>query len=208
MKTACPHCQKQLEISDDVLGKQIVCPACQQEFSVTRLQEVPGSAPSVGVPAAWQPSPYVPSRQPALNLTPPKWLLLIGLVLVIFSRGCDSIRSRGVARSSAKVAKAHYDDASGKKVEDLREDARNAGINNVMWGYWTEWIFVLGSILLMIGLILVGFTGAGAERIICLVMIAIITFSIYIGGIAWIPSVLNSVVGGVQSIAQMMDRMF
>ncbi len=210
MKTVCPHCQKQLEMSDDVLGTQIACPACQQEFSVTRLQESTGSppAPSAGVPTAWQPSPYVPNRQTALELTPPKWLLLIGLVLVIFSRGCDSIRSRGVARSSAKVARAHYDDASDKKVEGLRDDARDASIDNVMWGYWTEWIFVLGSILLMIGLILVGFTGAGAERIICLVMIAIITFSIYIGGIAWIPSMLNSVVGGVQSIAQMMDRMF
>ena len=141
-------------------------------------------APTAGVPSTWQPSPHIAGQAPALNLTPPKWLLLIGLVLVIFSRGCDSIRSRGVARSSAKVAKAYQDDASEKKVENLREDARNAGINNVMWGYWSEWIFVLGSILLMIGLILVGFTGAGPERIICLAMIAIITFSIYIGGIA------------------------
>ena len=211
MKTVCPHCQKQVEMSDDMLGKQVACPACQQEFTVTRLQDSTGSpapAPTPGVPAAWQPSPFVSSQSPALNLTPPKWLLLIGLVLVIFSRGCDSIRSRGVARTSAKVAKAYNDDASEKKVKDLREDAQDAGINNVMWGYWTEWIFVLGSILLMIGLILVGFTGAGPERIICLAMIAIITFSIYIGGIAWIPSALNSVVGGVQSIAQTMDRMF
>ena len=169
----------------------------------------PPPAPTPGVPAAWQPSFYGTSQSPALNLTPPKWLLLIGLVLVIFSRGCDSIRSRGVARTSAKVAKAYNNDAPDlKKVKNLQEDARDAGINNVMWGYWTEWIFVLGSILLMIGLILVGFTGAGPERIICLAMIAIITFSIYIGGIAWIPSALNSVVGGVQSIAQTMDRMF
>ena len=71
-------------------------------------------------------------------------------------------------------------------------------------GYWTEWIFVIGSILLMIGLILVGFTGVGPERIICLAMIAIITFSIYIGGVAWLSSVVNTVAGVVQSL----DRMF
>jgi hypothetical protein len=69
-----------------------------------------------------------------------------------------------------------------------------------MWGYWTEWVFVLGSILLMIGLILVGFTGVGAERIICLAMIAIITFSIYIGGIAWLASVVNTMGGVIQSL--------
>ena len=211
MNTVCPHCQKQLEMSDDMLGKQVACPACQQEFTVMRSQapfDPPPPAPTSGVPAAWQPSSHGTSQSPALNLTPAKWLLLIGLVLVIFSRGCDSIRSRGVARTSAKVAKAYNDDASEKKVENLRDDARDASINNVMWGYWTEWIFVLGSILLMIGLILVGFTGTGPERIICLAMIAIITFSIYIGGIAWIPSMLNSIVGGVQSIAQTMERMF
>ena len=233
MNTVCPHCQKQLEMSDDLQGKQVACPACQQEFTVMRSlapSDSPPPVPTPGVPSAWQPSFYGTSQSPALNLTPPKWLLLIGLVLVIFSRGCDSIRSRGVTRAYAKVGQIRqqiekeggrlrpYEDFRNRddeldsskirklreKEDELEEKANNSGIQNMMWGYWTEWIFVIGSILLMIGLILVGFTGIGAERIICLAMIAIIMFSIYIGGIAWLSSVVNTVAG----VARSVDRMF
>ncbi len=36
-------------------------------------------------------------------------------------------------------------------------------------------------------LLIVSWSAAGAERLICLVMLAIMTFSVYVGGMAWVP---------------------
>ena len=69
---------------------------------------------------------------------------------------------------------------------------RNASVNNQLWSYWREWAFVLGSVALMAGCIWVGFAGSGAERLVCLVMVAIITFSIYIAGVAWVSSIAST----------------
>ena len=47
-------------------------------------------------------------------------------------------------------------------------------------------LFVFGTIVLSFGLLIVSWTAQGAERWICLIMLAIITFSLYVGGIAWV----------------------
>lgn len=164
-------------------------------------------------------------------------LLMVGIVLVVFARGLDSLGNRGVARLTAKSAAAEDQfadsweakslalqskvdeireleeptEADDKRLEvlleqqadlaeqraDAREElenntwrrlkiaARDAERNNAMWAYWREWLFVLGSILLTCGLLGVGFHGSGAERMVCLIMLAIITFSLYVGGFAW-----------------------
>ena len=72
---------------------------------------------------------------------------------------------------------------------DLDRAARNASTNQKILVYWLEWLFWLGSIVLVIGLLLVAFYGTGAERVVCLIMIAVITFSIYVGrlGISMTP---------------------
>jgi len=69
---------------------------------------------------------------------------------------------------------------------------RDAALDNVLWGYWREWAFVVGSIVLSIGCLMVGFKGTGAERMVCLVVIAIITFSVYVAGAAWISSLTTT----------------
>ncbi|MEX0866077.1 MAG: GYF domain-containing protein [Pirellulales bacterium] len=164
-------------------------------------------------------------------------LLMVGIVLVVFARGLDSLGNRGVARMKAKSAAAvdQFNDdwearrlALEARIEAIREQeapserdaqrldelleqqaelteqraaarqeaerttwrnwqiaARDAERNNAMWAYWREWLFVLGSILLTCGLLSVGFHGGGSERMICLIMLAIITFSLYVGGFAW-----------------------
>ncbi len=75
------------------------------------------------------------------------------------------------------------------KLRSAKNAAKDASANNAMWACWHEAFFVLGTIVLSVGLLIVGFTGQGAERWICLIMLAIITFSIYVVGIAWIGSV-------------------
>ncbi|MEI7836532.1 MAG: hypothetical protein WCK05_08975 [Planctomycetota bacterium] len=52
--------------------------------------------------------------------------------------------------------------------------------------YWLEWLFLLGALALTTGLIAVAGLGAGPERVICLVMIGVITFSLFVGGTAWL----------------------
>lgn len=71
---------------------------------------------------------------------------------------------------------------------ELRLASRDARINNMVSGYLHEVLFLLGTVILSIGLIALGFSSDGAERMICLIMLAIITFSVYVGGIAWVRS--------------------
>ena len=46
--------------------------------------------------------------------------------------------------------------------------------------------FVAGTMVLTAGLLIVGLTGQGARTWICLGILAIIAFSLYVGGTAWI----------------------
>ena len=125
--------------------------------------------------------------------------LLVGLLFVLLARGCDAIGNRGVARLESKVIvmQADLTDTGLEALEstllqaeitELEKDSSLARHHNQMWGYWREMLFVLGSIVLSVGLLATGFTGEAPERWICLIMLAIVTFSLYVGGMAWISS--------------------
>ncbi len=141
---------------------------------------------------------------------------MAGLVLVVFARGCGTVGLHSVARVSAKADQATAELDSRKRedqkaaskdrstidpkkyeddaehIKELVADARDASYDNRMWAYWYEWIFVVASMLLVLGLVSVGFTGEKSERIVALVILVILTFSIYVGGVAWIgPSISN-----------------
>jgi hypothetical protein len=102
----------------------------------------------------------------------------------------EKIRKLEEQRSNLEKdqAKARKIFESGK-LRSLTIAARDAAANNQVNGYWREVFFVLASILLAIGLLAVGWTAQGAERWISLIMLAIITFSLYIGGTAWVSLV-------------------
>ena len=63
--------------------------------------------------------------------------------------------------------------------------ARDAAANNQMNAYWREIFFVFATLILAVGLLAVSWTAQGAERWVCLIMLTILTFSIYIVGMAW-----------------------
>ncbi|MCY2925620.1 MAG: hypothetical protein NT031_09295, partial [Planctomycetota bacterium] len=69
---------------------------------------------------------------------------------------------------------------------DLKRAADHALHRGRIRFYWLGWLFPLGALPLTAGLILVAALGAGPERVICLVMIGVITFSIFVGGTAWV----------------------
>jgi len=160
-------------------------------------------------------------------------ILCIGLILVLFARGCDDLASRDVTRLRAheQVSHNNFDDEWEFKRMDLdarletepdtvrraqlqadhakeqnnarrliergtwrtlRVTARDAATSYLQWSYWFRWMFLVGTILLSLGLLIVGFSGQGAERWICLAMLAIITFSVYIGGLAWVDPQLST----------------
>jgi hypothetical protein len=170
-------------------------------------------------------------------------LMLVGLVLVLLAKGCDSVGNRYVQQLEAKLQLRQNEfqdkcDADRRKIQrqiealreagtdtegeqaelsglneqlrvledqiendrekltvgewqDLKKKGRDASAGTKVWGYYREAIFVFGTILLTIGLLAVGFTGEGAQRWICLIMLAIITFSLYVGGVAWIGALTN-----------------
>lgn len=68
--------------------------------------------------------------------------------------------------------------------KELRRDAENAQLSRTLGQYWREFLFVLGTVILVVGLLTVGFAGEKHERLICLILIAIITISVYMGGIS------------------------
>ncbi len=74
----------------------------------------------------------------------------------------------------------------------LREASLKASNGHRVWSYYYEIAFILGTVILVLGLLIVAFAGEGAERWVAYIMMAIITFSIYVGGAAWIESIVTS----------------
>src|SRR4051812_23880970 len=49
----CPHCQKSMQVPDNVAGKQVRCPSCTKAFTVPAAAPVAAAlAPAVSAPAA------------------------------------------------------------------------------------------------------------------------------------------------------------
>jgi hypothetical protein len=235
-------------VTEAHFGQRVSCPTCGEPFVVPELGRTTPSntpLPPAGGPAGpgpdsprWKPSLKGISGLPQGSLLPGRFLLALGLTLVLLARGCDAIGQRAVQRAAAKshqaqenfdfdwqtkeiklqdLLSAEESQAAAKQDEkqiadlktklselaaskakdrtkqehgawrDLENNARSATTTEQINAYWRELFFVFASILLAGGLLLVSWTAQGAERWVALVMLAIITISLYIGGIAWIP---------------------
>ncbi len=237
-ETTCPKGHR-LQVSDAHLGQRIQCPACNESFVVpdgSRPQSPPGK------PERWKVSSELASDLGRLSLLAGRPMVAIGLVLVLLSKGCDSISRRGVERAEAIAQRApdQFDDelkskqadiqrqideitARGeikpeeqkkkeqKKKEELTKSlndlttrsaqdrkakasgewrvmdiaSRTAKTDDKINGYWRELFFVFAAIVLSLGLLVLSWGAEGAERWVTLMMLAIITFSLFIGGSGW-----------------------
>ena len=160
-------------------------------------------------------------------------LLLVGLLMVIISRGCEATGQRHVQRLTVRVEmeEARFDAREGREraeleqqlaelenVDDLppaartrrdrlhqalreqqtrqqverqklrdgawqklRDDAEAARRTNVIWDLWRSRIFWLGTLLLALGLCIIGFTHQGAPQWMCLAILALLLASLYYG---------------------------
>jgi hypothetical protein len=75
-------------------------------------------------------------------------------------------------------------DLLGDMNKDFYKASRIASKNSVN-AYWLEWIFILATTLLAVGLCLTAWNGVGPERWICFAVLLIIIYSLYVGGAAW-----------------------
>ena len=72
----------------------------------------------------------------------------------------------------------------------LQYAADTADANQLQWSLFHTLVFVIGSMVLVMGLLVVGLTGQGAQSWICFGMLAIIAFSIFVGGVSWLGRLL------------------
>jgi hypothetical protein len=216
-------------------------------------QEQEQAAPKAPPPVKPAPLPDLGPGEGILGITVDmaKSMLVVGIVLVLLSRGCDSLARRSVAAAQAKLqlvqadfsndweddeidlkqdirdiqnditkereAEKRDDDAIKKLEERLKKkqedktkfdkeraeatqefqegDLRDyqyaatcAKARSEKGGWWREAFFVLGTLLVTLAVSSIGFQSTGPERIVSLIILAIIVFSIYIGGIAWLSS--------------------
>jgi len=86
--------------------------------------------------------------------------------------------------------------AQNQKIKAANDNAAEAAAtSNIIWGYWREMLFVAGTVLFSLGLMAVAFVSQGVERYLCLALLAIIVFSVYVGGVAWFSSLLGGLAG-------------
>lgn len=64
---------------------------------------------------------------------------------------------------------------------ELNTTARDAAAAQSLASFWREGIFWLGACLFSLALLIVGFSGAGPERWMALVMLTVIVFSLFVG---------------------------
>lgn len=270
-------CGAQFRAKDEHAGRQANCPHCGESMTIPMeisddseggpdVEDYPeeGDPPLPRKKRSWF-KPGTGNTLLGMNCTLGKILLLLGLVMVLFSRGCSTLAGRAKSRANAKfellqnefadkqaakradvdetiaelndsrtdlrsqlvaardresrdeiqkqlteVDKKHAEERKSlRKIEsdslkeqrrlqrgqwrEQYESARDSSLYRNTGSLWREWFFVIGTIILSVGLLTVGFTGQGSERTICLIMIAIITFSLYIGGAAWIDSIFDAV---------------
>jgi hypothetical protein len=234
-ETTCPKGHR-LQVSDAHLGQRIQCPACNESFIVPDGSRPQSPAPP-GRRQRWNLSSDLASDLGRFSLLAGRPMVAIGLVLVLLSKGCDSISQRGVERADAiahRAAEQFEEDVNAKELEvqrqideiaarsevkpdertkiddlkkrrselaasaakdrqarqagewrELESAARTAGLNHKINAYWRELFFVFAAIVLSLGLLIVSWGAEGAERWITLMMLAIITFSLFVGGLAW-----------------------
>jgi len=65
--------------------------------------------------------------------------------------------------------------------------AKEAFAKKSIRAYWWEMLFLVSSLIFALGLLMVSWSAQGAERLVCLIMLAIIALSLYSIGIAWTP---------------------
>jgi hypothetical protein len=212
------QCGAEFRVKDEFAGRQTKCRNCGRALTIPspgpvefKLPPLPEVVPDDAGPEfpefddgddLERPSASKSSRRRENSSSPVPGmsrdigiiLLAAGLFLVVLSRTSESVFNRSAARTQARyqLAQADSDEYDETELTELRDSANNANANVMAWGFWLSWPFMIGTLMLTHGLLVLAFTGQPIEQRVCVVMIAIITFSLYVGGFAWFDSIANS----------------
>jgi predicted Zn finger-like uncharacterized protein len=120
--TSCPSCSKQLRVPDELIGRQVKCPACGTMFTAGAA-----SAPAVAAaPPSVQPMDIPgepPTRRPSAGLMVPGiLLLLVSLLNVGFAALCFKTYS-DIQNHPEEIKKA-LDDMRTKMSKGLSEEEK------------------------------------------------------------------------------------
>ena len=246
-EAACPKGHR-LQVTEAHFGERVKCPTCGESFVVPEAgNRIPasGTPPPADLnagdrPRRWKAPLGAAAGLSQVSLLAGRPMVVLGLLLVILARGCDTIGRRAIDRAKAKLSAAResFDEDCRKDSVDLENkisaleenkdlkspeyqkmladlriqqrdlterqakqrkaaesgswrileaNARAAETSCEIDAYWREIFFVFASIVLATGLLIVSWSADGAQRWASLIMLAIITASIYLGGAAWLP---------------------
>jgi hypothetical protein len=102
--------------------------------------------------------------------------IFLGLLLVVASRGCDSLASHQVLRLEARVQAAAAPTSSAA-AEAMAADAQAARIRYAGWAFWRELAAVIGTVILTIGAAGAVFAGRDADRWLGVILIAVVALA-------------------------------
>jgi hypothetical protein len=100
----------------------------------------------------------------------------------------SSARQIEINQQLAELKERHEEQEAERQRHQWRYDsiaARDAKANYLMGRYWRTLLFVTGSFVFTLGLLALGSTASGAERWLCWTMLAIVVYSIFVGGSVW-----------------------
>ncbi len=148
--------------------------------------------------------------------------LLLGFLGVVLSRGLETLSYQGSTQAAheLRISEIDFETEWNEKLagktgtermkiveeqtkeraemeddtwRDLRAERDKARIHAQGRSWWFSLLFVSSSMVLVSGLLIVGLQGVGPEKYLCLAMLLVITVSLYIGGTAWITSIIAAV---------------
>jgi hypothetical protein len=99
----------------------------------------------------------------------------------------DNIRLENIETQLSTLNAEMQKERAAKQVEwnALRTSARDSEASTRQWAFWRQLVFLPAALVFVIGLILVGSHAEGPERWLSLVMLAIVVYSLLVGGAAW-----------------------
>jgi hypothetical protein len=114
-------------------------------------------------------------------------LVIAGLLLALFSRGCDFAAQRSLARLDAKAQLAEFQSTLASSApqitptptERLAMAAQKARLTNQAWEFWRAVCFVVGTVLFAVGLFPLALSGNGADRWLGIVLLAVLAFAVF-----------------------------
>ena len=107
----------------------------------------------------------------------------------------DQARDQQIVKELSQLGERMKTEETNRTRHEWRYDslaARDAQANYMTGAYWRSLLFVFSSIVFVVGLLSVGRAAIGPECWLAWTMLAIVVYSLFVGGGVWNPMILSS----------------